>query len=133
MTEVNRKIGAKPGSFYPTFLADGEIERFKAVKVNDDYKVEVADSQSDLVIGITYNSKDEDDEWVTVVTWGTAFAIADSDVNAWDELVAASDGDGKLAKRSSDSESYVVGVALTEAGEDEEVIVQIQKYYRPAE
>lgn len=131
MTEVNRKIGAKPGSFYPTFLADGEIERFKAVKVNDDYKVEVADSQDDLVIGITYNSKDEDDEWVTVVTWGTAFAIADSDVDTWDELVAVSDG--KLAKRASDSESYVVGVALTDAWEDEEVVVQIQKYFRPAE
>ena len=131
MTEVNRKIGAKPGSFYPTFLADGEIERFKAVKVNDDYKVEVADSPDDLVIGITYNSKDEDDEWVTVVTWGTAFAIADSDVDAWDELVATQDG--KLQKRPFDWESYVVGVALTEAGEDEEVIVQIQKYFRPAE
>jgi len=128
MTEVNRKIGAKPGSFYPTFLADAEIERFKAVKVDDDYKVEIADSNDDVVIGITYNSKDEDDEWVTVVTWGTAFAIAGENVDAWDELVAGSDG--KLFKRPTDSESYVVGVALTEAGEDEEVIVQIQKYYR---
>ena len=106
-----------PG-FVFTAVSSGDVNQFRAVKINSDGKAEEVDAaDTDPIAGVAQMPADDDQpEPIRIMRTGVTFAVAGAEVNPGHKI--ATDGDGKFV--DDDGDSNIVGIALTGAEADGE-------------